>query len=158
MVIVDAHSKWLEVVPMSTTTTEKTLDVLRSMFARYGLPEQLVSDNGPQFVSSEFERFMKENGIKHIRTSPYHPASNGEAERFVQTFKHSLKASKNDSGSLSTKLSRFLITYRNTPSSTIGVSPAELFMKRPLRTRLDLLRPSIQKRVQKKTSRSEALP
>ena len=94
MVIVDAHSKWLEVVPMSTTTTEKTLDVLRSMFARYGLPEQLVSDNRPQFISSEFERFMKVNGIKHIRTSPYHPASNGEAERFVQTFKHSLKASK----------------------------------------------------------------
>jgi hypothetical protein len=54
MVIVDAHSKWLEVVPMSTTTTEKTLEVLRSMFARYGLPEQLVSDNGPQFTSTEF--------------------------------------------------------------------------------------------------------
>ena len=72
-----------------------------------------------------------------------HPASNGEAERFVQTFKHSLKATKNDSGSLTMKLSRFLITYR-TPSSTTGVSPAELFMKRPLRTRLDLLRPSIQ--------------
>ena len=61
-------------------------------------PEQLVSDNGPQFISSEFERFMKENGTKHIKTSPYHSASNGEAERFVQTFKHSLKASKNDSG------------------------------------------------------------
>ena len=150
MVIVDAHSKWLEVVPMSTIMTEKTLDVVRSMFARYGLPEQLVSDNGPQFISSEFERFMKENGIKHIRTSPYHPASNGEAERFIQTFKNYLKASKNDSGSLSTKLSRFLITYRNTPSSTTGVSPAELFMKRHLRTRLDLLRPSIQKRVQEK--------
>lgn len=54
IVIVDAHSKWLEVVPMSTTTTEKTLGVLRSMFARYGLPEQLVSDNGPQFTSTEF--------------------------------------------------------------------------------------------------------
>ena len=66
------------------------------------------SDNRPQFISLEFERFMKENGIKQIRTLPYHPASNGEAERFVQTFKHSLKVSKNDSGSLSTKLSRFL--------------------------------------------------
>ena len=124
---------------------QKTLDVLGGMFARDGLPEQLVSDNEPQFISSEFERLMKENGIKYIRTSPYHPASNGEAERFVQRFKHSLKATKNDSGSLTTKLSRFLITYR-TPSSTstTGVSPAELFMKRPLRTRLDLLRPSIQ--------------
>ena len=48
------------------------------------------------------------------------------------------------------KLSRFLITYRNTPSSTTGVSPAQLFMKRSLHTRLDLLRPSVQKRVQEK--------
>ena len=85
---------------MSNTTTENTLDVLRSMFARYGLPEQLASDNGQQFISSEFQRLMKENGIKHIGTSPYHPTLNGEAERFVQTLKHSLKASKNDSGSL----------------------------------------------------------
>ena len=68
MVVVDVHSKCLEVVPMSTTTTEKTLDMLCSMFARYELPEQLVSNNRPQFISSEFERFMKENGTKHIRT------------------------------------------------------------------------------------------
>ena len=120
------------------------------MFARYGLPEQLVSDNGPQFTSTDFELCMKANGIKHIRTSPYHPASNGEAERFVQTFKYSLKASKNDPGSLELKLSRFLLMYRNIPSSTTGVSPAELFMKRPLRTRLDLMRPSVREHVQRK--------
>ena len=58
MIIVDTHSKWLEVVKMASTTTEKTLDVLRNMFARYGLPEQIVSDNGPQFVSKEFEGEM----------------------------------------------------------------------------------------------------
>jgi len=55
MVIVDAHSKWLEVVPMSTTTTEKTMEVLLSMFARYGIPQQLVTDNGPQFTATEFD-------------------------------------------------------------------------------------------------------
>ena len=82
------------------------------MFARYGLPEQLVSDNGPQFTSAEFESCMKANGVKHIRTSPYHPASNEEAERFVQTFKHSLKTSRNDSGSLDVKLSKFPGTLR----------------------------------------------
>ena len=129
---------------MSTTTTERMLEVLRSTFARYGLPEHVVSDNGPQFTSTDFETFMKVNGIKHIKTAPYHPASNGEAERFVQTFKNSLKASKNEEGSLNTKLSRFLLMYRNMPNSTTGVSPAELFIKRPFRTRLDLLRPSLQ--------------
>jgi len=125
---VDAQSKWFEVVPMSTTTTEKTMEVLRSMFARYGIPQQLVTDNGPQFTATEFDRFMKGNGIKHIKTSPYHPASNGETERFFQTFKHSLKASKNDPGSLTMRLARFLLVHRNTPSSTTGMSPAELFM------------------------------
>ena len=117
------------------------------MFVRYGLPEQLVSDNGPQFTSTDFEWCMKQNGIKHIKTSPYHPASNGEAERFVQTFKRSLKASKNDPGSLQVKLARFLLTCRNTPNGTTGISPAELFMKCPLHTRLDLLRPSLGTRV-----------
>ena len=61
MVLVDAYSKWLEVVPMASTTTEKTLEVLRGMFARYGLPDQIVSDNGPQFTSTEFDVFMKRN-------------------------------------------------------------------------------------------------
>ena len=149
MVILDAHSKRLEVVP-ATTTTEKMLEVLRNMFARYGVSEQLVSDNGSQFTSAEFDLCMKANGVKHIRTSPYHPSSNGEAERFVQMFKRSLKTSKDDSGTLSVKLSRYLLTYRNNPSTTTGVSPAKLFMKRLLHLRLHLLRPAVQSQVQAK--------
>ena len=80
LIVVDAHSKWPEVHHMSTTTTTKTLQVLRSLFARYSIPEQLVCDNGPQFVSEEFETIMKQNGVKHINCSPYHPSSNGQAE------------------------------------------------------------------------------
>lgn len=63
LVVVDSHLKWLEVVPVKTTTTEKTLEVLRSLFARYGLPKQLVSDNGPQFTAKEFAEGMEVNGI-----------------------------------------------------------------------------------------------
>lgn len=83
---------------MKSTTTEKTLEVLHNLFTAYGLPEllQLVSDNGPQFTSSEFESCMRANSIKHIWTSPYHPASSGEAERFVQTFKHAMRAGEKD--------------------------------------------------------------
>ena len=126
---------------------QQTIAVLTNLFASYGLPEQIVSDNGPQFTSAEFSDFMRLNGVKHIRTVPYHPSSNGEAERFVQTFKHALKARKNDKGTLHQKLTRFLLKYRSTPHSTTGVSPAELFLKRRLRTRLNLLRPSLEKRV-----------
>ena len=81
---------------MSTTTSSKTITVLRQLFARYGLPEQLVSDNGPQFTSEEFARFMGSNGIKHIRCAPYHPSSNGAVERLVRTFKQAMKASNHD--------------------------------------------------------------
>lgn len=68
------------------TTILGPIEELRKLFAAYGLPEQMVSDNGPQFVSDEFERFTKENGIKHVKCAPYHPASNGAVERFNQTF------------------------------------------------------------------------
>ena len=79
-VLVDAHSKWPEVVEMQTTTAEKTIQVLRRMFAAYGLLEQVVSDNGSQFTSQEFAEFMKRNGIKHRKSTPYHPSTNGLAE------------------------------------------------------------------------------
>ena len=72
---------------MSSTTTVNTIAVMRDMFARLGVPREIVSDNGPQFTSEDFKHFMAANGIKHIRTSPYHPSSNGAAERFVQTIK-----------------------------------------------------------------------
>ena len=88
-VAVDAHSKWPEAQIMTTTTAAETIAVLRNVFARNGIPKQLVSDNGPQFRSEEFQQFMARNGVQHIQISPYHPASNGAAERFVQTIKYS---------------------------------------------------------------------
>lgn len=65
MVVIEAHSKWPEVSIMSSITTSTTIQVLRGLFSRYGLPEVLVSDNGPQFTSSKAETFMKSNGVKH---------------------------------------------------------------------------------------------
>ena len=146
-VVLDSHSKWLKVIPLTSTTTEKTLEVLSILFATHGLPEQLVSDNGPQFSSAEFEMCMKRNGIKHISSAPGHPTTNGEAECFVQTFKRALKTGKRDGGSLQTRLSRFLFVYRTSPHATTGVSHAELFVKRWLRTRLELLHPMTQTKV-----------
>ena len=90
-VVVDAHSKWLDVVLMTSTTSEKTQNVLRRMFARNGLPREIVSDNGPQFIAEDFREFLNSNGVKHTLTAPYHPASNGLAERAVQTLKNALK-------------------------------------------------------------------
>eukprot|EP00118_Oscarella_pearsei_P023940 m.294153 g.294153 ORF g.294153 m.294153 type:complete len:243 (+) comp40742_c0_seq65:3091-3819(+) len=73
LVVVDAYSKWLEVTPMSGSTSFKTIRVLRELFARFGCPELLVSDNGTQFTSTEFEEFLAAAGVRHITSAPYHP-------------------------------------------------------------------------------------
>ena len=87
LIVIDAYSKWLEVHCMKSTTSNATIEKLREIFATHGLPAILVSDNGSNFTSSEFKEFMKRNGIKHIKVTPYHPASNGLAERAVRVFK-----------------------------------------------------------------------
>ena len=149
-VVVDAHSKWPEVVTMKSTTAEKTIEVMRALIAHHGIPEQVVSDNGPQFTSDEFKQFMERNRIKHILSAPYHPASNGLAERFIQTLKRALKASDKSKRSIHQRLAEFLFEYRATQHSTTGVSPAELFLKRKLRTRFDLMHPDPKKQVMSK--------
>lgn len=142
LVIVDAHSKWPEVFCTDSSTSAQTIECLRTTFARFGLPLQLVSDNAQAFVSDEFTRFMSVNGIKHSTSAPYHPATNGLAERFVQTLKQGLRAAKRDEGTLQTKLAKFLASYRNTPHATTNESPAALMFGRPLRTQLDIMKPN----------------
>ena len=72
---------------MKSTTASRNVEELRKLFAQHGLPEELVSDNGPQFIASEFEVFMRSNCVKHTKCAPYHPASNGQVEIMVQILK-----------------------------------------------------------------------
>ena len=141
LIVDDAHSKWIEAFPMSTSTSEATIEKLRIAFSTHGLPEMVVTDNGSNFVSKEFEAFLKQNGIRHIKTAPYHPSSNGIAERAVQTFKEGMKKLKD--GSLETRVSRFLSRYRITPQTSTRVLPTELLLGRKPRSRLDLAYPDI---------------
>ena len=121
------------------------------------IPESIVSDNGPQFTSSEFTEFCGLNGIRHVRVPPYHPSSNGFAERAVQTFKKGFK--KLSKGSVQDKISHFLFSYCIMPQSTTGTSPAqsttgtspaELLFGRPLRSSLHLLKPNLSQNVENK--------
>ena len=132
---------------MTSTTSAQTILVLRAMFARFGLPKQLVSDNGPQFTSDELEQFLVCNGVSHIRSSPYHSSTNVAAERLVHTVKQALRSGCRDGLSMEKALASFLLRYRSTPHATTRVSPCSLFLGRKLRTRLDLFRPDVGARV-----------
>ena len=148
LIVIDAGSKWIEAFPIHSSTSKVTIQHLKTLFAQFGIPDIIATDNGPCFVSSEFEDFLAANGIKHWKSAPYHPSSNGLAEKAVQIIKQGLK--KLSTGSLSDKLARLLFSYRITPHSTTGLSPAELLMGRKLKSRFDLLKPNIATRVELK--------
>ena len=129
------------------------LDLLRHIFSQLGLPEQIISDNGPTFTSTEFKDFLQKNGVKHVTSAPYHPASNGLAERAVQILKKGLKKCKE--GTIQTQIDRLLFNYRITPQTTTGVSPAELMFGRRLRSVFDLMKPDLHNRVEKEQERQK---
>lgn len=137
--LIDAYSKWTEVCRVPSTSSSNVIRELRRLFASFGVPETIVSDNDTSFKSEMMEKFYKLNGIKFIFIAPYHPSSNGQAERAVQTTKQSLEILKE--GDWETKISRFLLKQHSTPSIATGVSPAEMMLKRKLRTPLDGLSP-----------------
>ncbi|XP_032069735.1 uncharacterized protein K02A2.6-like [Thamnophis elegans] len=139
-IAVDAFSKWVEVVHMPSTTADALVATLCRLFATHGLPDVLVSDNGPQLTSATFEAFLASQGIRHALTSPFHPASNGLAERAVRSVKEAL--AKMDHLPWQQRIDAFLLAHHSTPSPETNTSPAELLMGRRLRTTLDCLHPA----------------
>lgn len=155
LVIVDSYSKWPEVFEMANITSNRTIEVFKSLFTRFGYPSHLVTDNGRSFTSTEFKEFCAKVGVKHTFTPPYHPATNGAAERFVETFKFTVTKIKESGYSLTSAINLFLMDYRGSPQRTTGVSPARLMLGREIRNRLSLLRPPplrefIQEKVEKR--------
>ena len=110
LIVVDAYSKCPEVLRMFTTTGASTINALRFPFSAYGLPEQLVFDNGPQFTSYTFKEFLKVNGIANILSAPYNPSPNGEIERTFTLFKEAMKLKKAELGNLNQKMATFLLS------------------------------------------------
>ena len=147
LLVVDRYSKWPEIWEVSSMSTMATIEVLRHIFSVFGLPEQLVSDNGQQFTSNEFVIFLSSNGIKHFKSAPYHLSTNGAVERGVQTLKNSLKKGKKEGHTSQYTLLNFLLFYRATPHSTTGKPPSELMLKRLLRIVLGLLKPNTETKV-----------
>ena len=118
---------YIEVAKLTSTSATSVITHLKSIFSHHGIPESVVSDNGPQYSALAFEEFAKEYGFSHTTSSPKYPQANGTAERAVKTVKRILL--KNQDPYLA------MLTYRATPLEN-GYSPAELLMGRKLRTTL----------------------
>uniref|UniRef100_A0A914UZW7 RNA-directed DNA polymerase n=1 Tax=Plectus sambesii TaxID=2011161 RepID=A0A914UZW7_9BILA len=143
-IVVDAYSKWPGVIQMKVgkTTTMDVVNALSEMFSRYGIAEEIVSDNGTQFTSEDFQQWCSQQGIRHIRSAPYQPQSNGQAERFVQTFKNAMLKSTGEGErkeDIRRRLLLFLQRYRITPHPSTDQAPAERFLKREPRTQWNLM-------------------
>ncbi|KAL7728692.1 hypothetical protein ACLKA6_004069 [Drosophila palustris] len=119
LIISDAYSKWLEVKVTKSTTASATIMLLDEVFTSYGVPLMVVSDNGTNFTSAELNNYLDSVGVKYRKFSaPYHPATNGQAERNVQTVKNALRAMGSNAKTLKSNLNEFLRQYRNAPHST----------------------------------------
>ena len=154
LVIIDAYSKYIDAFVCNSSTADSTISKFMTSFATHGLCDTLVTDNGPCFAASEFEQFVSNLGIKHIKIAPYHPSSNGLAEKAVHIIKDAI--GKIPQGTLERKLTRFLFKYRNTPHTTTNETPAFLLFGRKPITPLDRVRPSVQNRVAKIQARQKS--
>ena len=135
LVTVDYFSRFIDIQLMNSTTCTAVVKALCTLFATHGIPQEVVSDNGPQFASGEFKPFAEEYNFKHRTSSPHHPQSNGEAERAVQTAKKLLKTEPD--------LQAALLAYRATPLAN-GYSPAQLLYGRRVRTTLPIATQQLQ--------------
>ena len=119
-----------------STISEKIVSMLSTIFVTHGLPVSLRTDNGPQFTSEHFTKYLEENGIEHRRTTPSWPQANGEIERQNRSILKRLRIAQTEGRNWKSEIDNFLVMYRRTPRSTTGVSPAELLFRRRIRTKL----------------------
>jgi transposase InsO family protein len=133
LLIVDYYSRWIEFRHVTKTLASSIITAMKEIFATHGIPDVVISDNGPQYASEAFQSFAKTYGFTHTTSSPLYPQSNGAAERAVRTAKNILK--KNADPYLG------LIAHRTAPLYN-GLSPCQLLNGRrmqgilPIRTEL----------------------
>ena len=148
LVVVDRLSGWPEVVQVksgsSSSGAKGLCNALRRIFATFGVPEEMSSDGGPEFVALETKDFYRRWGVKHRLSSAYFPQSNGRAELAVKTTKRLLEDNIGQNGELNTdKVVCALLQQRNTPDRDCQLSPAQILFGRPLRDGVPQLKKTI---------------
>ncbi len=130
IVVIDYYSRWIEIKALPSTSSNAVIGRMKDIFAQHGIPDELVSDNGPQFVAEEFRAFARRYEFQHKTSSPHFPQANGEAEAAVKIAKKIICQEDADIA---------LLNYRNTPHSATQISPAEALLGRKLKTRVPVL-------------------
>ncbi len=138
VVLIDYCSKFPEILSTATTTSGKIITWLKEVFARYGCPDRITTDNGPQFTSNEFTDFLDKRDVKHIRTAVYNPKGNGLVESFNRFVKYGVQAFLAENVEWNEGLRRLLAHYRATAPTPDKKSPAEIFLGHRLRLGFEL--------------------
>lgn len=151
LLIVDSTSKWIDLYLMKQTTASEVISKFRKSFSVFGIPQYVVTDNGPPFSSQEFIKFMGEHGVEVKKSPPYYPQANGLAEAEVKVVKRAIikNIRLHKQGNVITeqdmeqKIDRFLFHYRTTPSPTTHKSPCDFLLQNSPRTLLNQLKPPL---------------
>ena len=143
LVCEDACTRWPEVAILRSTTSAAIIRCLRKIFAVHGLPEKVVTDNGANLASEEFENFLEIQGIQHRKVTPYWPQANAEVERFNRTIEKAIRTAHVEGKDWRTDMFTFLLNYRATPHAMTGASPALLHLGREIRTKVPQVEPQL---------------
>ena len=120
---IDNATRWPEAIPVRSTTAKKIIAALTSIFVRCGFPVRITTDNGTQFVGKIFTKWLREKGIKHVKTTPYHPQGNGVIERLHRTLTAMVTKTAELKGNWAKVVPMALYFIRCTPSAATGISP-----------------------------------
>jgi hypothetical protein len=143
LVVIDCYSRFPEVETLKSISAKKVIPKLDSIFSRHGIPAQLTSDNGPPFQGHEFNQYMTAMGIKHCTSTPLWPQGNAEAEAFMKPLGKYIRSAHLQKRPWQQELSKFLLTYRQTPHSTTKVPPAQLLFNRNIQGKLPTITPTL---------------
>ena len=141
LTLMDRMSKYPEAIPVRSIKSPKIVDELIGFFTKFGLPKIIQSDCGSNFTCKYFQEKMRELGIKHVTSSPYHPESQGQLERFHQTLKSMLKkfCLENES-EWDKEIPYVLFAFRSVPGEALNYSPFQLVFGHSVRGPLDVVR------------------